>query len=163
MLSDEMKRYGYHRLWDMDLDSAAHVLKLLKQTDVDAYRYPLLRDLVVTYCRPFVQTRKAPSLPENVAPKQYRDLHRQLLLLRNKQFAHSDHDLHMLKFGWLNLRGGARLAMTFKTTDQLGVLARLDDVEALILAVQADLKERTRNIQYRLEMSGEIPPPAWGE
>ncbi|KYO83967.1 hypothetical protein LT18_00506 [Pseudomonas aeruginosa] len=154
-----MTQYTYDRLWDVDLDTAAHSVRLIKEAPSDAFRYPLLRDLIVTYCRPFTKSSEGHRLSEKLVPPESRELHAAMIRLRNGQYAHTDRKLHQPKFSWLNLGEGSRLAMTFKSTDHEGLLARLEDVDTLICALQVKLRERMRKAQWKLEMSGELAAP----
>ena len=52
--------------------------------------YPLLVGLVCLYARPFTTAEQIGTLSENIIPVQFRELHQELLRLRNKMFAHTD-------------------------------------------------------------------------
>ena len=52
--------------------------------------YPLLVGLVCLYARPFTAAERIGTLSDHIVPAQFRELHQELLRLRNKMFAHSD-------------------------------------------------------------------------
>ena len=52
--------------------------------------YPLMVGLICLYARPFVTSEGMGSLSHDIVPAQFRDLHRVVLRLRNKMFAHTD-------------------------------------------------------------------------
>jgi hypothetical protein len=52
--------------------------------------YPLMVGLICLYARPFMTSEGMGSLPHDIVPGQFRDLHHELLRLRNKMFAHTD-------------------------------------------------------------------------
>jgi hypothetical protein len=52
--------------------------------------YPLLVGLVCLYARPFTTAEEIGPLSDNIVPARFRELHQELLRLRNKMFAHSD-------------------------------------------------------------------------
>jgi hypothetical protein len=52
--------------------------------------YPLIVGLICLYARPFLRSDDIGSLSDNIIPAKFRDLHTELLRLRNKMFAHTD-------------------------------------------------------------------------
>ena len=52
--------------------------------------YPLIVGLVCLYGRPFKNSKPAGKLDENIVPKEHKKLHDELILIRDKFFAHSD-------------------------------------------------------------------------
>jgi hypothetical protein len=52
--------------------------------------YPLMVGLICLYARPFMTSEGMASLSHDIVPARFRDLHRELLRLRNKMFAHTD-------------------------------------------------------------------------
>jgi hypothetical protein len=52
--------------------------------------YPLMVGLICLYARPFTTSKGMASLSHDIVPAQFRDLHRELLRLRNEMFAHTD-------------------------------------------------------------------------
>jgi hypothetical protein len=52
--------------------------------------YPLVVGLVCLYARPFITAEEIGVLSEKMVPARFRELHEEILRLRNKMFAHSD-------------------------------------------------------------------------
>ena len=94
--------YKLYRLYSMDFDMAIRTLAVLKRYPkssnryrlLQEIRYSLLRDAVVSYARPFSGNRgvlfKSHSLPLKLVPREFRQLHSQLMTLRSQLFAHTD-------------------------------------------------------------------------
>jgi hypothetical protein len=52
--------------------------------------YPLIVGLICLYGRPFKEQKKTLALDEKMVPEEHRDLHADLMRIRDKAFAHSD-------------------------------------------------------------------------
>jgi hypothetical protein len=52
--------------------------------------YALLVGLVCLYARPFTTAEQIGTLSDNIVPAKFRELHKELLRLRNEMFAHTD-------------------------------------------------------------------------
>lgn len=92
MNSKLFEQYKFYRLYDHDFDAAIHTLKILKRYRRPDVRNALLRDIIITYARPFSISKgdKIPKhiLPAKFVPSQLRKLHNELFDLRNQLFAH---------------------------------------------------------------------------
>jgi len=64
---------------------------LLKTPPNDELFYPLITTLYIFYSRPFKQKRNV-RLPDNMIPDRFLKLHKTLIDLRDKAFAHIDYD-----------------------------------------------------------------------
>jgi hypothetical protein len=70
----------------------AGIVALLEQgftADSPEY-YPLIVGLICLYGRPFKSSEPAGMLNANVVPAKYKKLHRELISIRDRTFAHSD-------------------------------------------------------------------------
>ena|SRR5258708_8475259 len=70
----------------------AGIVALLEQgftADSPEY-YPLIVGLICLYGRPFKSSEPAGTLNANVVPAKYKKLHRELISIRDRTFAHSD-------------------------------------------------------------------------
>jgi hypothetical protein len=56
----------------------------------DPEYYPMLVGLICLYARPFTNNRPVGPLPDDIVPQEYRELHRTILEMRHKLFAHGD-------------------------------------------------------------------------
>lgn len=101
----------YRRLWltDVDLEEAKGAINEILRRDLrrpsSNKPTPLLQSLttalVVAYCRPFVMSRGNPTYADRTVPGSIlrvysapeRAFHEELLLMRNREVAHSDADL----------------------------------------------------------------------
>lgn len=87
--------YQFWRLYS-NMVSAAHAGELLATESRQVVKYALLKDLVIAYSRPFSANcgkilYRHCLVPEWV-PVRQRELHAELMALRNRVFAHTDHE-----------------------------------------------------------------------
>ena len=90
--------YRRLRLFSIDMDGVRHGLRLLRRYRRNDVRFALLRDVVITYSRPFVAT-KSPrggkfTFSLRYVPRGHRSMHLELVRVRNTLFAHSDLQTH---------------------------------------------------------------------
>ena len=94
-MSQQMEQYYFYRLYSIDLDNTKHILRILKRYRRKDVRYCLLRDIVVSYCRPFSGNKgkkiSTHTLNKKVVPKELCILHDELVEIRNQLFAHTDY------------------------------------------------------------------------
>lgn len=91
-------QYRFYRLYSVDLDSARYSLRMLRRYRRSDIRFCILRDLIVSYARPF-SGNKGPtggehSLSVKYVPTKHRPLHSELIDLRRQVFAHTDFTYH---------------------------------------------------------------------
>jgi hypothetical protein len=89
-----IEKYKFLRLYDMDFECVLQTIKILKRYRKKDVRYALLRDIVVTYCRPFTES-KGFKIGKDFCGVKFEDknmkqLHKELLSLRKEIFAHTD-------------------------------------------------------------------------
>ena len=69
------------------------MLKTYEQLNL---RFLIVRDAIISYARPFSDNNgillKKWKLPEKFIPKKYKDLHKELINMRDRVIAHSDMD-----------------------------------------------------------------------
>lgn len=70
-------------------DECDYILREQIQPEAMIY-YPLVTAICVLYARPFKRSRGIESLTPQFVPKKFLDLHKQLILLRDKTSAHVD-------------------------------------------------------------------------
>jgi len=95
MTDTDIEKYYFYRLYSIDLDSTKHSLCVLKRYRREDVRHCLLRDIVVSYARPF-SGNKGQDIPKHkltkkVVPRNLCQLHDDLIKLRNQLFAHTDY------------------------------------------------------------------------
>lgn len=136
-----LEEYGFHRLYSIDFDMARQACDLLSNQTSDELRYTILRDVVVSYSRPFSGNRgkliRQHRLLPTVVPKSMAPLHAELIALRNQVFAHTDHDVSKPKHArWLRADGSAQYPMSFGIPPYQALVARIGDIRALTVAME---------------------------
>lgn len=89
-----IEKYLFHRLSYNDILQAIQSLSVLKRYKKRDVRFALLRDFVVSYARPFVGSKgfvcNNHKLNESLVPKDSKELHKDIIHIRHKLFAHND-------------------------------------------------------------------------
>ncbi|HBP1970704.1 hypothetical protein FA346_09785 [Pseudomonas aeruginosa] len=152
-------RFMHLRLWSIDFDSAYWTLKAVERAPDESVAMALVRDSVVTYCRPFTTSSHKQKLDSKEVPMEYRSLHIELWELRNKQFAHTDLDLHLPKAMWLGRGNSATLITSCKSFDHQQLLPRREGIERLFLAMRNKVDQLCAKTQQYLESIGILERP----
>jgi hypothetical protein len=146
--------YRRLRLFSIDMDGVRHGLRLLRRYRRDDIRFVLIRDVVITYARPFVGS-KSPNggkyfLATRFVPPAYQRLHDKLLDVRNTLFAHTDLTTHRPQL--LRSVGAPRrvLGMSFTNADYHGFLRQVDDIGKLADGVDTTLNAELRRLELIL-------------
>ncbi len=144
MTEIEFEKYQFLRLHSVDMDTASHTLKMLCRYRRMDIKVVLLRDIAVTYSRPFTGNKgvhiKKHFLSPRYVPKHLKTIHQKLLDLRNEQFAHTDLSFHKPKVSKWRTDNGYFYPMSLKTFDYLGLLRQFSSIDDLIKAVDQSLK-----------------------
>jgi len=151
MTEKEFEKYCFLRLHSIDMDTAYHTIKMIKRYKRDDIKVALLRDIAVTYARPFTGNKgikiSKHFLSESHVPKQFKSLHKKLLELRNRQFAHTDFRFHKPKVMRWSGDTGKAYPMSFKSFDYLGLLRQLPEIEKLIKAVESSINKEAKQYE----------------
>ena len=150
MSSAEFETYCFLRLYSGDLNDCRHTLRIIRRYRKADVRFALIRDLAVTYSRPFSVNRgkviQKHVLKLKHVPSAHRKMHDRLLELRNCQFAHSSLEFHNPKVAKLgNVFAMSRKSVGFEYLDQ-----SLAEIEALIIAVETSVNDAVLVLQARL-------------
>jgi len=150
------------------MEMAKQACDLLETQSDLAVQYALLRDLVVTYARPFStnrgRTHKRHKLREEIVPAEMNPLHSELMTLRDQSFAHTDHDFRKPQIArWPRKGGGATYGMGFANPPYQSLLARLAEIRQLTVVVEAAINARARAFELEFnqlypEEAAEQPP-----
>ena len=137
----ELEAYGFHRLYSIDFEMAKQACDLLSSQSSDELRYTILRDVVVSYSRPFSGNRgrlvKKHRLPDAMVPQAMSALHNELIALRDQAFAHTDHEFIKPQHArWPRADGSAQYPMGFRVPPYQGMVARIDEIRALAVAME---------------------------
>lgn len=153
MTEIEFEKYCFLRLHSIDMDTAVQTVKTLKRYKRADVQVALLRDIAVTYARPFSRNKgnkiSKHALPERHVPRQLKPLHKRLLDLRNNQFAHTDLVFHKPKIMRWRTDSGDVYPMTFKSFDYQNLLRQLSEIETLIKAVESSINSEVKAYEVR--------------
>lgn len=130
------EQYLFYRLYSNDLVLALSTIRILKRYRRNDVLCALLRDIVVSYVRPFStnQGKRGKHIlrTKNIVPATMLSLHEELVNLRMRQFAHTDMIEHDPK---TVLWAGGAYYMSFKAVDYDTLLSKINDIERLVRAV----------------------------
>ena len=152
MNEKDFEKYCFLRLHSVDMDTARHTLKMLKRYRKNDIKVVMLRDIAVTYARPFV-SNKGIHIPKHTlsekqhVPKTLKHVHKRLLELRNSQLAHTDISFHKPKV--MRWKGDKydTYPISLKSFDYLGLLRQINEIENLINAVEASLCDEIKSCE----------------
>ena len=90
-----LEKYAFLRLYEHDFEMALHTLKVLRRCRNNEVRYALLRDIIITYCRPFTESKGKEIKKHHFGFSKFEsesmgNLHKKIIGLRNSLFAHTD-------------------------------------------------------------------------
>lgn len=155
----ENKDYLFLRVYSIDLQTAIQSLSALDRCVDPATRMCIIRDIIVTYWRPFAGNRESERkrtkhrldevLP-NIIPDRHRKLHLELKRLREKLLAHSDLDAYDPKAVKWDVEGGAAFPMSFTAIYYEDLNARISEVRDLVECVEAAINDEIRSIHSTL-------------
>lgn len=144
----ELEKYKFLRLYDMDFEMALHTIKVLKRYKRKDVRYPLLRDMIVAYSRPFTESRGFNIQKDFFGVKfkaseiEMKKLHEELLRLRKELFAHTDLTYRNPKVSNWSTEAYKWFPMSFKGFDYEVLERQLTNIKKLIEHVQTQLRHQ---------------------
>jgi hypothetical protein len=151
----EDEHYRFQRLYSIDLDMVEHDLALLRRYRRQDIRYCILRDIVVTYARPFSANRgehfRNHSLRESFVPAESRQLHAWLISLRNQLLAHTDYSHHKPTVGRWPMGSRYAYPMSFRVPDYARLERETDNIRELVSKVVTALNADLRRIEAESE------------
>jgi hypothetical protein len=154
----EVETYIGIRLFEHDFEMCLLTLdKALGQGKNLSIVYPLLRDAIVTYGRPFSGNRgervKRHILKaEEWVPAEQMPLHNKLIKYRNTLFAHTDIIAKNPNLGyWEKLFERGEFVMNFKATRYEELRDELPQIHALALTMLAKLREKLKEYEEKFE------------
>mgnify|MGYP001563271340 CR=1 FL=1 len=151
MNPSSFEHYKFYRLYDIDLDSALHTLNILRRYKRPDIRNVLLRDIIITYARPF-SGNKGNNIPKHTltlkfVPLEQRNLHAELMNLRKQLFAHTDLTYRNPRIANWSSEKRRWFPMSFRGYDYGSLNKRIDDITNLISSVHYELRKRIREIE----------------
>ena len=151
MQQPQEEQYYFYRLYSIDLDTTLHTLQLLKRYRRKDVRYCILRDIVVSYARPFSGNRGDQShnhsLKKKLVPTEFRALHEELLRLRCQQFAHTDKTYYKPKKVNWSKAGRKWYPISFKGYDYSTLDGQVRKIEQMVKAVERNLQKKIYAIE----------------
>jgi len=147
------EQYYFYRLYSIDFDMTQHTLRLLKRYRRQDVRACILRDIVISYSRPFSGNRgentRNHQLEKRFVPRELRALHKELLRLRSKQFAHTDRTYYKPKAVNWSRPGRKWFPMSFKSYDYSELDSQVSRIERLVATVERNLQLEINEIESR--------------
>jgi len=154
-MTQKKEQYHFLKLYSVDFDSAKRILQVLKRYRRKDVRYCILRDLIVTYCRPFSVNKgdkiTKHTLTVKVVPKELRPLHNELLAIRNQLFAHTDYTYRQPKVVNWSTDTYKWFPMQFRGFDYGKLDNRIPEISKLIQSVESNLQARIDKIEDSIE------------
>jgi hypothetical protein len=146
------ERYCFLRLYSIDLDTALQSIKVIRRYKRADVLYPLLRDIAVTYARPFSgnngeHIRSHTLSLRNHVPSLSRGLHNELIRLRMQQFAHTDIKFYRPKVAKFQGAKAPWFPMAFKGYDYGALLGQLTQIEELIREVGQSIRSELASFE----------------
>lgn len=141
-----IEKYKFYRLCDIDFDTTLHTLKVLRRYKGLDVRYPLLRDITITYARPFSKNKgKVISnhklKGKEFVPPKFMYLHTYLIDIRNQSFAHTDLPIRNPKVANWSTLENKWFPMSFKACDLEELDKKADVLPVLVAAIRAKLQQ----------------------
>ena len=146
--TEKAERYKFYRLCNHDFESSMNIAKMLlgSYTFNNIIRAALLRDIIISYVRPFADCKgqRKPSWQLKVSemvPKPDRHFHKTLVDLRNQLFAHTDlaaKDPHIAAVG-------RAIWMSFKSYDYTSL--NVQKIYQLVDAVNHRLLDKIKELE----------------
>ena len=154
MTDTDIEKYYFYRLYSIDLDSTKHSLCVLKRYRRKDVRHCLLRDIVVSYARPF-SGNKGQDIPKHkltkkVVPRNLRQLHDDLIKLRNQLFAHTDYTYRRPKVANWSTASQKWFPMSFRSYDYAKLDSRVSEIESLVKVVEENLQAEIDKIEEKI-------------
>ncbi len=145
---NKIEKYAFLRLYAMDLKEALQTIRVLRRYRRKDVRFPLLRDIVVSYCRPFTESR-GQGIKKDIHDVKFQNhdmelLHEELLTLRKQLFAHTDLTYKTPQISKWSKGGNKWFPMSFKGFNYDHLDEKMLEIKKLIEYVQLKLKEQIK-------------------
>ena len=152
----ELAAYGFLRLYSIDLEMARQSCDLLETIRELQARQPILRDAVISYCRPFSGNRAKDGSTHHLSlrfvPTELRGLHEELFDLRMQAFAHTDVEFRNPQIArWPRTAGGANYLVGFRNPSYDDLLRRIPEIRDLVCQVENSINTKVRKLEMRFE------------
>jgi len=148
------ERCAFYKLCDSDFITAQNSIALLKEFRESKVRHVFLRDIAVSYSRPFAGSKGVEVakyvLKERFVPRKNLTLHKELIALRNQIFAHTDLTYRKPRVADFSCGNNRWFPMAFKAYDYDGLFAKIEDISGLIKEIQGNLRKEIAQIESNI-------------
>jgi len=148
------EKCAFYKLCDGDLITAQNSIDLLKDSKELKASHVFLRDIAVSYARPFAGSKgievSEHRLQIKFVPLKYLTLHKELIILRNQIFAHTDLTYRKLKVANFSSGKHKWFPMAFKGYDYDNLFAKIGDISVLIKEIQGGLRKEIFRIESKI-------------
>jgi hypothetical protein len=151
-----IEQYNFYMLADTDMNQALNTLKLIRRYKKKDVINALIRDVVVTYSRPFTYCKgnyktKYMLDKDEFVPKKFHALHEKIIRYRHQVFAHTDLTLRKPRLGRLQFGSGNRYAMSCKIISPRDFENYLPKIGETIHQVKENIFTKLRDIEKELD------------
>jgi hypothetical protein len=158
----EIELYSFLRLCWMDFDGVRDSLVGLAAINKKDVRYRLLKEIVVSYARPFSANHGVLKwdrrLPREIVPVEFLPLHDKVMNLRNERFAHTDIPQFNPKVARWKTQRGWGYPMSFKGFDYETINCEVELLAQLVKQVTSGLFIEIKKIEDKFNST--ISDPA---
>ena len=153
MKPQQFEQYCFYRLYSIDLNTVRHSLRLLKRYRRQDVRTLILRDIMVSYARPFSSNMgrliKNHRLNANCVPSQLRSLHDDIIEARNQMLAHTDFDFRNPRVAKWSSTKGSIYPMSFRSDHMERFDNRVEQIEDLVKAVESNVNAKIMEFEMK--------------
>ena len=143
---NKLEKYKFLRLYDMDLEMALQSIEMMKRYRRKDIRYSIIRDVIVTYCRPFTESKgikiKKDLMAVKFTSQDMQSLHNELLTLRKQLFAHTDLIYKKPEVSNWSTEVYKWFPMSFRGFDYSSLDNRVSEIKELVLYSQVQLRKQ---------------------
>lgn len=151
MHTNEEQFYVFLRFADGDISQALMALDHLPEIEAHFLRVCLLKEAAISYCRPFKKSNGTfpgvLKLDNNFIPCGHKDLHKELIDLRDKVFAHTDIDIRLPILHCWTHNPKPVFMITFKGYDYPHLLNRSDEMKSLFNGVLKLIRDKQAELE----------------
>ncbi len=151
MHTPEEEFYVFLRFADADMSQAQIALDHLPKVEGDFLRLCLLKDAAISYCRPFKKSHgvfnKTLRLDESYIPVHLKDLHTELINLRDQVFAHTDIGVRSPVLHCWTHEPKRIFPIQFKSHSYLQLLGQEQEIRLLFNAVLDLIRDKQAKLE----------------
>ena len=151
----KLEKYAFLRLYEHDLEMALQTLKVFRRCRNQEVKCALLRDITVTYCRPFSESKgnnfkKHHFNLNKFESETMKNLHEKIIGLRNSLFAHTDLHFKNPKIANWSTDEKKWFPMSFTGFDYTQLEDKISEIELLIKYSRQQLLIKMKKLEDTL-------------